>query len=238
MIATARHQRVVARPAVQRIVRARPTDQGVVAVAAAQQLMAAGAGDQRIVAGAAIDAVVPIAADDRVIARAGQDNIIAAVLQGDEIVAAAGHHHHVVGPVNGEVRITRDVLDDHLERRVRSDGVGGGCEIQYRSMRIQRLGTVTDLHFHGRVVVMTAAVMAAVTTMMAAAVEQIKEAMSLIVVETAVVQKIINDRRSCSRIDVGRQQMIELSSIKIVRRHVSPLTYRGHLARHEISRVR
>jgi hypothetical protein len=43
--------------------------------------------------------------------------------------------------------------------------------------------------------------------------------MIVIIVESAMVEKIVNDGGSCPRVDVGREQMIEFGSVQIIRSH-------------------
>jgi hypothetical protein len=157
-----------------------------------------------------------------IVAGAGHDHIIAGILQRDVVVSTAGYDQHVIVAMDCQIGVTRDVLDNDLQRRIRGDRVGGRGKVQDLRIGIERLTAVADLNRDRWIIVMVMMV-TCMMTMIVVIVVAMMPIIIVAIVKAAVIQQIIDDRRSGAWADIWREKMIQFGPVQIIRRHLMPL---------------
>jgi hypothetical protein len=205
--------------------RAVAADQGIATFVARKQLMIACSRNQRVVARPAINAVRSVATMNGIVTGAGHHYIIAGVLQGHMVVSTASYDQHVIVAMNRQIGVTRHVLDNDLQRRVRGDRVGGRGKVQDLSIGIERLTSIADLNLDCWVIVMVVmmVMMASVMAMIIVIVVIMMLVIVVVIVKAAVIQQIIDNCRSSGWVDIWREKMIQLGPVQIISRHLLPL---------------
>jgi len=160
-----------------------------------------------------------------IVTGAGHHYIIAGVLQGHMVVSTASYDQHVIVAMNRQIGVTRHVLDNDLQRRVRGDRVGGRGKVQDLSIGIERLTSIADLNLDCWVIVMVVmmVMMASVMAMIIVIVVIMMLVIVVVIVKAAVIQQIIDNCRSSGWVDIWREKMIQLGPVQIISRHLLPL---------------